>query len=91
MTKSILLYGLGGADKAYTVINYYCVFEQDISIQAIMSAARSLKMNPEVKRVYALDNRRGLRKEYQDSIRENSIESHVIFMDTIEREGFRIY
>lgn len=68
MSKQVLLYGIGGARKAYTVINYSCIFEDCIDIKTIMMEARRLAMNPEVEKVYAVDNRRGLRREYLDSL-----------------------
>lgn len=35
MERQILLYGLGGADKQYGVLRWYCIYDQDISITNI--------------------------------------------------------
>lgn len=86
--RKILLYGIGGPEKGYAVLEYYCIFEDDISIACIWNQAERMKrLNPCVRKVYVMDNRRGLRRDYQDSIRLNSIESHMIFKDILEREA----
>lgn len=89
--SQIILYGIAGASKAYTVLNYFCIYEEFISINAILKQAQGLRMrNPDVEHVYAIDNRYGLRRDYKESIKENSIESHYIFKDILEREGLLV-
>lgn len=89
--RQIILYGIGGAAKAYGVLGYFCIYDDYISIRAIqIEAQRLVARNPSIMHVYAIDNRRGLRRDYQESIRHNSIESHVVFKDILEREGMRI-
>lgn len=89
--SQIILYGIAGASKAYTVLNYFCIYEEFISINAILRQAQGLRMrNPDVEHVYAIDNRYGLRRDYKESIKENSIESHYIFKDILEREGMLV-
>lgn len=89
--SQIILYGIAGASKAYTVLNYFCIYEEFISINAILRQAQGLQMrNPDVEHVYAIDNRYGLRRDYKESIKENSIESHYIFKDILEREGLLV-
>ena len=89
--SQIILYGIAGASKAYTVLNYFCIYEEFISISAILRQAHGLRMrNPDVEHVYAIDNRYGLRRDYKESIKENSIESHYIFKDILEREGMLV-
>lgn len=90
--SQIILYGVSGASKAYTVLNYFCVYEEYISINAILRQAQGLRMkNPDVEHVYAIDNRYGLRRDYKESMKENSIESHYIFKDILEREGMKVF
>ena len=89
--RQIILYGIGGAAKAYRVLEYYCIYDDEISIRAIqIEAQRLVVKNPSIVHVYAIDNRHGLRKDYRESIRQDSIESHVVFKDILEREGMRI-
>jgi hypothetical protein len=47
--------------------------------------------NPGIERVYAIDNRYGLKREYVESYKKNSIESCAIFKDILEREGLLVY
>ncbi len=90
--SQIILYGVSGASKAYTVLNYFCIYEEYISINAILRQAQGLRMkNPDVEHVYAIDNRYGLRRDYKESMKENSIESHYIFKDILEREGMKVF
>lgn len=89
--KQIILYGISGPNKAYTVLNYFCIYDEYVTIETILREANSLRArNPEVKRVYAIDNRRGLRRDYVESMVQNSIESHIIFKDILEREGLLV-
>lgn len=90
--SQVILYGISGAGKAYTALNYFCIHEEFVSISTIMRQAQGLRMrNPDVEHVYAIDNRYGLRRDYQESIKENSIESHYIFKDILEREGMKVF
>lgn len=90
--RQVILYGVSGANQAYTVLNYYyCIYEEFVSIRTIMDEARRLKMkNPSIEHVYAVDNRYGLRRDYRESMKQNSIESHYIFKDILEREGMQV-
>ncbi len=89
--SQVILYGVSGPSRAYTVLNYYCIYEEFVSIRTIMSEARLLRVkNPDVEHVYAIDNRYGLRRDYRESMKQNSIESHYIFKDILEREGIQI-
>lgn len=89
--SQIILYGISGPSKAYTVLNYFCIYEEFVSINAILSEARILRMkNPSVEHIYAIDNRYGLRRDYMESMKQNSIESHYIFKDILEREGMLV-
>ncbi len=89
--RQIVLYGVSGPSKAYAVLNYFCIYEEYISIRTIQEEARRLRMrNPDIEHVYAIDNRYGLRRDYVDSFKQNSIESHYIFKDILEREGLLV-
>lgn len=90
--KQIILYGISGAEKAYAVLGWFCIYDEYVTIQTIRREASILRMsNPSIEHVYAIDNRYGLKREYRESIKKNSIESHAIFKDTLEREGLRVY
>ena len=89
--RQVILYGISGASRAYTVLNYFCIYEEFVSISTILGEARRLRMrNPDIEHAYAIDNRYGLRRDYRESMKRNSIESHYIFKDILEREGMQI-
>ena len=88
--QQIILYGIAGASKQYIAVRYYVIEEGNATIWYLRHAANVMRMqNPTIERVYAVDNRPGLRREYMESIKRNSIESCAIFKDTLEREGLR--
>ena len=90
--NQIILYGFGGSRDKYRVMKYFVIFDDNISIRTIRNEAEVLRIKcPSIEHVYAVDNRRGLKKDLEESIRENSIESCAIFKDLIEREGLRIF
>ena len=90
--RQIILYGISGAETQYRVLKYYCIFDEFISIGNIKRQAAFMVMqNPGIKHVYAIDNRYGLKREYTESYKQNSIESCAIFKDILEREGLLVY
>ena len=90
--KTIFLYGIGGADKKYKVLRYACIEEPNFSILNIRNLAQLMKIhNPSIVHVYALDNRFGLRRDYMESIKKDTIESCTIFKDILERDGWKVF
>lgn len=93
-TNQILIYGIGGADKAYQVLKYYVIFDAANSygiIEEIWKNAERLKaQNPSINQIYVMNNRHGLRKDYMDAVRSNSIEGWMLFKDILEREAREI-
>ena len=90
--NQIILYGFGGARDQYRVMKYFVIFDDNVSIRTMKNEAEVLKIKcPSIEHVYAVDTRRGLRKDFEESVRQNSIESCAIFKDLIERDGLRIF
>lgn len=88
----ILLYGIGGASKQYAVLRYYAIYEDEPDVIGTIkrTAAWMRVNNPDILAVYAISNRRGLRRDYVEAYKKNSIESHAIFRDILEREGIKL-
>ncbi len=94
---TVYLYGLGGADQNYRVIRYSPV-EIDTLVGTNFGVVRTLKYEaqmmkmkyPNIQRVFAIDNGRGLSRDYRNAWKKNSIESHAIFKDILEREGIEL-
>lgn len=89
--NQVILYGIAGAENQYRVIRYFIIDAELVSISNIVYQADTLRIkNPTVEHVYAVDNRRGLRRDYVESYKKNTIESYAIFKDILEREGIMI-
>ena len=89
--KQVILYGIAGADKHYRILRYFVIGEEFISISNIMSCAhRMVKDYPEIKRIFAIDNRYGLRRDYVEAYTKDSIESGCEFVSILESEGIQI-
>ena len=89
--NQVILYGIAGAENQYRVIRYFIIDAELVSISNIVYQANMLKIkNPTIEHVYAIDNRRGLRRDYVESYKRNTIESCAIFKDILEREDIMI-
>lgn len=89
--RTIFLYGIGGPSDQYRVIRYTPIEEDSFSIRTIIWEAQMMKVKyPSVKRVFAVDNRKGLRRDYMESMKKNTVESCAIFKDILEREGLEL-
>ena len=92
-TNQIILYGLAGIDAQYVPVRYFIMNEEFMTIAGLVHTAKYMMDNyPKIEHIYAIDNRPGLRKEYSNAIRDkhNSIESRVIFKQTLMNEGIKI-
>lgn len=90
--NNLILYGIGDTKYQYRVLKYFCIYDERIDIAEIKRIARTMQViNPSIEHVYLISNRHGLKREFQESIKRNSIESCAIFKDTLEREGIQIF
>ena len=89
--KQIILYGIAGASKQYKAIRYWVIDADDYTTWYAKYCANVMRTeNPTIEHVYQMDNRYGLKREFQMSVKQNSIESCAIFKDTLEREGIKL-
>ena len=89
--KQVILYGIAKADKHYRILRYFVLNEEYISINNVARAARRLVRDyPEIERVFAIDNRYGLRRDYEEAYIKDSIESCMEFVNILETEGIRV-
>ncbi len=90
--KNLILYGIGNARYQYRVLRYFYVYDENADVAEIKRIARMMQVvNPSIEHVYLISNRHGLKREFQESIKRNSIESCAIFKDILEREGIKIF
>ena len=89
--KQVILYGIAGADKGYKVLRYFVIGDELISISNIRYCASTMRNRyPSVEHVFAVDNRYGLKKDYIEAIKRDSMESYIELKDILEREGIKI-
>ena len=89
--KSMFLYGIGGAENNYRVVRYTEIPEDSMTVLTYKYEASMMRIRyPSVERVFLMDNRHGLRRDYTIAYKKNSIESWAIFKDILEREGIEI-
>lgn len=87
----VFLYGIGDADVMYRVLYYRYLEDREISFRGIDAEAEfMMTVNPSIKEVYAIFDRRGLYWDYMEAIKKNSIESWQVFKSILEYEGRRI-
>lgn len=90
--KNLILYGIGNARYQYRVLRYFYIYDENADVAEIKRIARMMQVvNPSIEHVYLISNRHGLKREFQESIKRNSIESCAIFKDILKREGIKIF
>ncbi len=90
--NNIILYGIGDARYQYRVLRYFAIYDERADTSEVKRIARMMQViNPSIEHVYMITNRPGLKREFMESIKRNSIESCAIFKDTLEREGIKIF
>lgn len=90
--NNLILYGIGNAWRQYRVLKWFAIYDESADVAEVKRIARMMQVvNPSIEHVYLISNRRGLKREFQESIRKNSIESCAIFKDILEREGIKIF
>lgn len=87
----VFLYGIGNADVMYRVLYYRYLEDREISFRGMDAEAEfMMAVNPSIKEVYAIFDRRGLYWDYMEAVKKNSIESWQVFKSILEYEGRRI-
>ena len=90
--NNIILYGIGDARYQYRVLRYFAIYDERADTSEVKRIARMMQViNPSIEHVYMIMNRHGLKREFMESTKRNSIESCVVFKDTLEREGIKIF
>ena len=89
--QQIILYGIAGASKQFKAIRYWVIEPEQYTTWYAKHCANIMRMeNPTVEHVYQMDNRRGLKREFIQAQKLDTIESCAIFKDTLEREGIKL-
>lgn len=87
----VFLYGIGDADVMYRVLYYRYLEDREISFRGMDAEAEfMMAVNPSIKEVYAIFDRRGLYWDYMEAVKKNSIESWQVFKSILEYEGRKL-
>lgn len=91
MYKQVVLYGFGGPEDMFRVVRYRVLYPEEACVSEIIyQARRMIASYPNIQKVYAIDNRYGLNRDYRDAMRSNNMEGWVLFKDICEREGWEL-
>lgn len=91
--RKVYLYGIASARDTYRVVGYSFINteKENLTISNLRTKAAWMKYkNPCIDHVYAIDDRGGLLWDYKNTVRQNSVESNVIFKCMLEEDGLLI-
>lgn len=87
--RRVYLYAFSTTTMRVVDVKFLC--ERDISIKNVIRIANWMRdRTPESVRVYAVDNRPGLYKEFQETIRSGDFTKQIEFADLVSREGIQV-
>lgn len=89
---NIVLYGLAGPDKSYQALQYWRLTKnQPYLLMAIQEGLKRMEQNPCLEKIYLIDERYGLKSDFNLSLRRPSIENCAVFKDLLERDGVLVW
>lgn len=92
MSQQIYLYGIAGPEDMYRVVKCTQLDAEDLNVAWMKREAVLMKLSwPSIEHVYAIDQRKGLRRDYVEAFKKNSIESWHTFKSILMLEGLKIF
>lgn len=89
MNKQIFLYGF---DELHHVVSCKYIIEGRITIRTLKRIAECMvEDRPDIKRIYAVDNRIGLKQDYMDVIIRPHFTKNIEFEDLMSYEGILVF
>ena len=88
MVRRVYIYGF---NELHEIVDVKFLQEDAISISNMMWITEQMIINTEAHKIYAIDNRWGLRRDFLDSIKSTDFVKHIEFEDLVSREGFKLY
>lgn len=86
--RNVFLYAF---DKVSRVVYYQFLIGDDISITKIIRTGEKMRKQLQVPvDIYAVDNRRGLRKMYMETILSDDFTKSIEFKDMVQRCGILV-
>lgn len=87
--SNVILYGIGNSDMGHQALRYFIMNKERMNVCGIVGAAeRMCTFDHNISDVYMMDDRKGLRAEYEMS--KSGIDCDE-FYGTLLREGILVY
>lgn len=88
MCRRVYIYAF---DELHRIVDTKFLQEDAISIRNMMWIAEQMELDPDVRAIYAIDNRWGLRRDFLESIKTLDFAKHIEFEDLVSREGIKLF
>lgn len=88
MRRRVYIYAF---NELHRIVDTKFLQEDAISIRNMMWIAEQMELDPDVRAIYAIDNRWGLRRDFTESIKTLDFAKHIEFEDLVSREGIKLF
>lgn len=88
MTRRVYIYAF---DELHKIVDVKFLQEDGISIRNMMWIAEQMLLNTDARKIYAIDNRWGLRRDFMDAYKSMDFARHIEFEDLVSREGIKLF
>ena len=88
MRRRVYIYAF---NELHRIVDTKFLQEAAISIRNMMWIAEQMELDPDVRAIYAIDNRWGLRRDFTESIKTLDFAKHIEFEDLVSREGIKLF
>lgn len=88
MSKRVFLYGF---DNLHRVVNYKFITEENFSIREINRVAEYMRyQRDDIVHIYCVDDRPGLKRYFNEVVKNRHFTKDFEFEDMISRDGIKI-
>lgn len=88
MRRQVYIYAF---DEMHKIVDVKFLEEDGISIRNMMWIGEQMLLNTDAHKIYAIDNRWGLRRDFMDSYKSIDFAKHIEFQDLVSREGIKLF
>lgn len=90
--NNMVMYAFGrdSRDGIMKAIKRYVLYKQDATIWGAKYMAKKWHDEWPNCEIFVLDSRVGLKDDYNDAAKANTVESWMVFYDNVKREGLKI-
>lgn len=88
MRRRVYIYAF---NELHRIVDTKFLQDDAISIRNMMWIAEQMELDLDVRAIYAIDNRWGLRRDFTESIKTLDFAKHIEFEDLVSREGIKLF